>query len=512
MSIELSGAGETLAAIVVSNEVGNQTGGNIGDQSDANARKNCANCGAQLTGAYCHACGQSSHIHRSLLHMVEEVLHGIFHFDTKAWRTLPALVFKPGHLTKQYIEGKRTSFVSPLALFLFLIFLMFFVFSYTMDGPSNDMLNIPGSREEVMQELTKAQTELAQELAAQAKQDPHSSEAFELRDDIYESQFGIRKLQDALNQMDGKERDVPALTLQLATAEKHLNSLRDTELAQKLAEKTPANAEADAGSKSSLETNSEAQAEAKTTSETSSTAPISVEKIKPFELAQSIRFAEREVKYLKKQLAADHKEKEKAALKQNIKAQLKTGNSTEIAASAPSGTKAKTPDVDENNTNADSNGAPVNLKGAVNFKDASYFPYVGEAIEHATKNPELTLYKMKKNASALAFLLMPIALPFLWLLFAFKRKYVMFDHAVFSLYSLSFMCILLTLVAILAKFDFKGTATFLFILAPPLHMYAQLKHAYSLSRLETLWRTFALLFIALISLTVYASLVTLLSA
>ena len=107
---------------------------------------------------------------------------------------------------------------------------------------------------------------------------------------------------------------------------------------------------------------------------------------------------------------------------------------------------------------------------------------------------------------------MPIALPFLWLLFAFKRKYVMFDHAVFSLYSLSFMCILLTLVAILAKFDFKGTATFLFILAPPIHMYAQLKHAYSLSRLETIWRTLALLFIALISLTVYASLVTLLSA
>ena len=137
---------------------------------------------------------------------------------------------------------------------------------------------------------------------------------------------------------------------------------------------------------------------------------------------------------------------------------------------------------------------------------------MGEAIEHATKNPELTLYKMKKNASGLAFLLMPIALPFLWLLFAFKRKYVMFDHAVFSLYSLSFMCILLTLVAILAKFDFKGTAAFLFIVVPPVHMYAQLKHAYSLSVLGTLWRTLALLFIALISLTVFASLVTIMSA
>ena len=115
MGIEISGAGETLAAIVVTNALENQTG------TDSSAdTKTCANCGTTLNGAYCHACGQSSHIHRSLLHMVEEVLHGIFHFDTKAWRTIPALIFRPGHLTKDYIEGKRTSFVSPLALFLFL--------------------------------------------------------------------------------------------------------------------------------------------------------------------------------------------------------------------------------------------------------------------------------------------------------------------------------------------------------------------------------------------------------
>jgi hypothetical protein len=476
MGIEIGGAGETLAAIVVSNAVDNQARGD-----DAKETKNCANCGTPLTGAYCHACGQSSHIHRSLLHMFEEVLHGIFHFDTKAWRTIPALVLKPGHLTKQYIEGKRTSFVSPLALFLFLIFLMFFVFSYTMDGPSNDMLNIPSTREEVVQALTKTQTELSQELAEQAKHDPHSSEAFELRDDIYESQFGIRKLQDALDKMDGKERDIPALALQLANAEKNLSALRNAKLAQKLAEKSakknPVSVAAEASSNPNLETNDESTPGSHATSSAASASTATVGKISPRELAQSIRFAEREVKYLKKQLVADKKDEEKDILKQNIKTQFK-----------------------------DSDGENIN------FKDASYIPYVGEAIEHATQNPELTLYKMKKNASGLAFLLMPIALPFLWLLFAFKRKYVMFDHAVFSLYSLSFMCILLTVVATLAKFDFKATAAFLFIVTPPIHMYVQLKHAYSLGRLETLWRTLALLFIALISLTVYASLVTMLSA
>ena len=29
-----------------------------------------------------------------------------FHFDTKAWRTIPALIFKPGKLTREYIDGK----------------------------------------------------------------------------------------------------------------------------------------------------------------------------------------------------------------------------------------------------------------------------------------------------------------------------------------------------------------------------------------------------------------------
>src|SRR3954464_897115 len=83
----------------------------------------CANCGAQLNGAFCHVCGQSSHIHRSLLHLVEEVVHGILHFDTKGWKTFPLLVAFPGRLTRRYIDGQRKTYVSPLALFLFMVFL-----------------------------------------------------------------------------------------------------------------------------------------------------------------------------------------------------------------------------------------------------------------------------------------------------------------------------------------------------------------------------------------------------
>ena len=50
------------------------------------------------------------------------------HFEGKTLRTLPDLVLGPGNLTRRYIEGERGKFVSPPALFLFSVFLMFAVF------------------------------------------------------------------------------------------------------------------------------------------------------------------------------------------------------------------------------------------------------------------------------------------------------------------------------------------------------------------------------------------------
>ena len=49
------------------------------------------------------------------------------HFEGKIWRTLPLLVWRPGELTRRYIDGERAKFVSPIALFLFFVFLMFAV-------------------------------------------------------------------------------------------------------------------------------------------------------------------------------------------------------------------------------------------------------------------------------------------------------------------------------------------------------------------------------------------------
>ncbi|NCP11432.1 MAG: DUF3667 domain-containing protein, partial [Sphingomonadales bacterium] len=98
----------------------------------------CLNCGTRLAGDYCHGCGQSAHIHRSLGAFFHDLLHGVLHFEGKTWRTLPLLAWRPGELTRRYIHGERARFVSPMALFLFAVFLLFGVASFAGGEPDLD--------------------------------------------------------------------------------------------------------------------------------------------------------------------------------------------------------------------------------------------------------------------------------------------------------------------------------------------------------------------------------------
>lgn len=93
--------------------------------------KNCQNCGTKLVGNHCHACCQHGHVHRSVSHVVKEVLQGIAHLDSRAWRSLPMLAFRPGTLTRNYVMEQRARYVPPFAMLLSLISAMFLVFSFS---------------------------------------------------------------------------------------------------------------------------------------------------------------------------------------------------------------------------------------------------------------------------------------------------------------------------------------------------------------------------------------------
>lgn len=102
--------------------------GHAASARSAPAHPDCLNCGAHLQGPYCHACGQTADDHhRSIGHLVMEVLEGFTHIDGRVARTLPALLFHPGRLALDQIEGRRQRHVPPFRLFL--VTLLVFMFA-----------------------------------------------------------------------------------------------------------------------------------------------------------------------------------------------------------------------------------------------------------------------------------------------------------------------------------------------------------------------------------------------
>ncbi len=95
----------------------------------------CANCATPLQGPWCHSCGQSAEdFHRSIVKLAAEVVEGLLHADGRLWRTLPDLMFRPGRLTRAYLEGHRAPQIPPLRLFLVVLLALFVVGGLTSGG------------------------------------------------------------------------------------------------------------------------------------------------------------------------------------------------------------------------------------------------------------------------------------------------------------------------------------------------------------------------------------------
>jgi hypothetical protein len=105
---------------------------------------NCPNCGAQLHGAFCQSCGQKAAIHLGVVDVFHEVGHEFFHLDGKIFATIRVLFTRPGELTKDFIEGRRTRYIGPLRLYLTFSLLFFFLVA-VLPGGSASFLNITTS-------------------------------------------------------------------------------------------------------------------------------------------------------------------------------------------------------------------------------------------------------------------------------------------------------------------------------------------------------------------------------
>jgi len=314
----------------------------------------CPNCGTERVGPYCHACGQPGHLHKNLMGLVHDIAHGVFHFEGKVWHTLPLLAWRPGELTRRYVDGERAKFVSPMALFLFSVFLMFAVVS-----------NV-GSHQQATAAAHKAK--------------------------------GHENPQAVL-----KKEEVKLAALETARAK---------------ADDKEARAEID-------------------------------EQI------------------------------------DDLKSEMRT---LEIATSA----------------NAAMRGADANADAPKMVHLNTGWSWLDQGVGHMSQNPELTLYKLKTYAYKYSWALIPISVPFIWLLFAFRRDVGLYDHAIFSIYSLSFMSLGVVALTLFGRLGIPSALiSLLAIFVPPVHMYRQLKGTYALGRFGALWRTFALLIVTSITSSLF---------
>ena len=104
----------------------------VKERSTEETRPVCTNCGETLLGEYCFRCGQKRlpPDHLSMRHFVHETVVHVGDFEhTKIYRTLRALLLKPGLLTNEYIAARRVDWITPLKSFITIFAISFFLYS-----------------------------------------------------------------------------------------------------------------------------------------------------------------------------------------------------------------------------------------------------------------------------------------------------------------------------------------------------------------------------------------------
>jgi hypothetical protein len=400
--------------------------GEHGRQTEALPEGTCLNCGAAPAGNYCQNCGQSTNIHRSIAAIGHDLLHGVLHLDGKLWRTLPLLAFRPGKLTRRYIDGERAKFVSPMAMFLFSVFLMFALFQALGISTPTD---VPGSASEQVDQLVEAES------------------------DRLDAQVLDLEAQLANDDLSQAEREAVELQLQERLSEIDLLDTRATGISEWLL----------ASGSSGVE-DIQAAAEAEIANARERLAALPAGSPEHDDLSAEISIAQRGLESL-----------------QTIDLQA-----------GPDGVEGpKASESDVSGTDLADGKTGISM--------------IDNIVAKWRENPSLMLYKMQNNAYKFSWLLIPLSIPFVGLMFLWKRRFRAYDHAIFVTYSLGFMSLLYIAISLLGRIGFNETLLlFGSLIIPPVHIYKQLRGTYQLGRFSALWRLIMLMFFIAIVIALFA--------
>lgn len=183
----------------------------------------CPNCKVSLNKNvnFCHNCGQENHEKRASVKMlINDFSQDYFTFDSKLFRSLKPLLFKPGFLTLEFINGKRMNYIKPIRLYLFISFIYFLTSSILSDksdfisfDPEQELkstttkitngkgeVTFEGPTEEYKEKQKKRKKELLLDLK-EAKKEKKTFEAFLIKQEL---KFASEKSQDKLNNVMDK--------------------------------------------------------------------------------------------------------------------------------------------------------------------------------------------------------------------------------------------------------------------------------------------------------------------
>ena len=143
----------------------------------------CLNCGTPLSGPFCYYCGQpDKNFMRFFPVLLREFMEDFLEFDSRFMRTMKPLLFIPGKLTRDYLDGKRFRYTPPMRLYIFSSMAFFILAAMlagsaiTIDGSSlSDSSN--GANIHI---ATSDKVELEQVRKALEQLDPELAEKIEL--------------------------------------------------------------------------------------------------------------------------------------------------------------------------------------------------------------------------------------------------------------------------------------------------------------------------------------------
>jgi Protein of unknown function (DUF3667) len=93
------------------------------------SEKICLNCGTETTGRYCPSCGQENiEPKQSVWHLITHFFSDLTHFDGKFFLTVKDLFAKPGFLSREYMMGRRMSYLDPIRMYIFTSAFFFLIF------------------------------------------------------------------------------------------------------------------------------------------------------------------------------------------------------------------------------------------------------------------------------------------------------------------------------------------------------------------------------------------------